>query len=318
MRFVATTVFLKEGTRMRTSNLISGLAALALLGGAGVAWGQFNNGDFETGNTTGWTVRNTGNGVGAPGTVEQYDIDGPGPKGSTYAAKFAVGQLTFNSGVQEGVEVVQNLDLTGGVEYTISYSWGTRRDSGTGNAEGGVFAVIVDGQIVGTPYSSGGIGGSNGSAKYGDYSVTYTPAASGTYEVGARITRPYTSPGDVFEYVDDFDIDPPTSGCPSDFAARVGGTCPSSNSMAWSGAPANSSVRVLYTSNNGSGGTIPPNSPCPGTTLCIGLGGVTLHPQVLHSDGSGSGSVNSFSAPCGLHLQLITQNSCKTSNAMTL
>jgi hypothetical protein len=107
-------------------------------------------------------------------------------------------------------------------------------------------------------------------------------------------------------------------GCPSDFAARVGGTCPSSNSMSWSGAPASSSVRVLYTTNGGGGGTIPPNSPCPGTTLCIGLGGVTLHPQVLHSDASGAGSVNSFSAPCGLHLQLITQNSCKTSNAMTL
>jgi len=116
----------------------------------------------------------------------------------------------------------------------------------------------------------------------------------------------------------DFYEDTCSSGCPSDFTARVGGTCPSSNSLAWSGAPANSSVRVLYTTNNGSGGTIPPNSPCPGTTLCIGLGGITLHPQVLHSDGGGSGSVASFSAPCGLHLQLITQNSCKTSNAMTL
>lgn len=107
-------------------------------------------------------------------------------------------------------------------------------------------------------------------------------------------------------------------GCPSDFTATKGGSCPGGNSLTWSGAPANSSVRVVYTSNGGSGGTIPPNSPCPGTTLCIGLAGVTLHPQVLHSNGSGSGSIPNFSAPCGLHLQLITQSSCKTSNAVTL
>lgn len=303
---------------MRTSNLINGLAALVLLGGAGLAWGQFNNGDFESGNSNGWTIRNTPNGVGAPGTVEQYDIDGPGPKSSTFAAKFAVGQAQFNSGVQEGVEVVQNLDLVGGVEYTISYAWATRRESNTGNASGGVFAVIINGQIIGSPFDSGGIGGSNGFFKFGDYSVMFTAPNSGSFEIGARITRPFLSPGDVFQYVDDFDIDPPTSGCASDFTASKGGTCPSSNTLSWTGAPANSSVRVLYTTNNGSGGTIPPNSPCPGTTLCIGLGGVTLHPQVLHSDGSGSGSTPNFSAPCGLNIQLITQASCKTSNAVTL
>lgn len=108
------------------------------------------------------------------------------------------------------------------------------------------------------------------------------------------------------------------SSCPSDFTLTKGGTCPNSNSMAWSGAPANSTVRVLYTTNGGGGGTIPPNSPCPGTRLCIGLAGVTLHSQILHSDGNGGRSVRNFSAPCGLNIQLIAQNSCKTSNGITL
>ena len=303
---------------MRTSKLICGLATFALVGGGGVAWGQFDNGDFETGNSTGWTIRNTSNGVGAPGTVEQYDIDGPGPKGSSYAAKFSVGQLTFNSGVQEGVEVVQNLDLVGGVEYTISYSWGTLRNSGTGNAEGGVFAVIVNGNIVGSPYSSGGIGGSYGTQKYGDYSVTYTAPNSGSFEIGARITRPYLSPGDVFQYVDDFDIDPPTGGCPSDFTATKSGTCPTASKITWTGAPGGSTVRIIYTSNNGNGGTIPPGNACAGKQICIGLAGITLHNQSLRSDANGGGSTPNFAAPCGLNIQLITQGSCKTSNKVTL
>ena len=50
----------------------------------------------------------------------------------------------------------------------------------------------------------------------------------------------------------------------------------------------------------------------------IGLAGVTLHSQVLRSSGSGTGLTPSFSAPCGLKLQLITQTSCQTSNKVTL
>ena len=106
-------------------------------------------------------------------------------------------------------------------------------------------------------------------------------------------------------------------GCPSDFTATKSGTCPGPWQLTWSGAPANSTVRVLYTSNNGGGGNIPGGNPCAGTRLCIGLAGVTLHPQSFNSPG-GSGSTPNFAAPCNLNIQLITQTSCKTSNKVTL
>ncbi len=106
--------------------------------------------------------------------------------------------------------------------------------------------------------------------------------------------------------------------CPSDFTANQVGTCPGANRISWTGAPANSTVRVLYTTNNGGGGNLPPNSPCPNKQICIGLQGVTLHSQVLRSSGSGTGLTPSFTAPCGLNLQLITQTSCQTSNKVTL
>jgi len=121
-------------------------------------------------------------------------------------------------------------------------------------------------------------------------------------------------------YYDDVSITGLTNvqPCPSDFVATQIGSCPGSNRISWSGAPADSTVRIIYTTNGGGGGVIPPNSPCPGTTVCIGLAGVTLHPQVLHSASNGSGLTPTFSAPCGLNLQMITQTSCQTSNAITL
>jgi len=106
-------------------------------------------------------------------------------------------------------------------------------------------------------------------------------------------------------------------GCPSDFTATKSGSCPTASMISWTGAPANSTVRVLYTTNNGGGGTIPNNNPCAGTRLCIGLAGVTLHPQSFNSPG-GSGNTPNFAAPCNLNIQLITQTSCKTSNKVTL
>ncbi len=105
-------------------------------------------------------------------------------------------------------------------------------------------------------------------------------------------------------------------GCPSDFTAVKSGACPTANMISWTGAPANSVVRVLYTMNNGGGGNIP-SGPCAGKQLCIGLGGITLAPNRFNSPG-GSGATPNFVAPCGLNIQLITEVTCKTSNKVTL
>ncbi len=301
---------------MRIRSTFSGLVAAALLGGGGAAWGQFNNGNFETGDLSGWTVRNTPNGVGAPGTTEQYDIDGPGPKTTSWAAKFAVGQATFQSGVQEGVEIVQTLNLVSGVTYTISYSWATRRDSGVQNAAGGRFHVIIDGNIIGTPFDSGAIGGGAGCCKYGDYSVQYTATATGPHEIGARITRPFLSPGDVFQYVDDFNIDPPTGGGPT---IRVTGQCPGRVTVAWSDATASRPMGILFSSSTGS--FVIPGGVCAGTQT--GLSGSGL--QVVFTgntgpNGSGQVSANAGTPACRKYLQMVVADGspCSTSNVVQI
>ena len=190
------------------SSILRNMCMAAAIGGLGASVNaqSFNNGNFETGTLSSWTVVNTSNGVGAPGTTEKYDIDGPGPSGVTWVARFSVGQLVFTSGVQEGIEMTQSLNLTAGVKYTINYDWSTRRETGVTNAAGGVFNIIVGGTAIAT-FDSGTIGGDPSNwFKYGNLSTTYTPAASGPVAVGARITRPFLTPGDVFQLVDNFDI----------------------------------------------------------------------------------------------------------------
>jgi hypothetical protein len=183
---------------MRTRTLF--LTAAGLLALAGQASAQtITNGDFETMDLSGWTVVNTSNGLGAPGLVEIIDIDGPGPLDPSYAARFGVGQATFVSGAQEGIEMTQEVSLQANVEYTFEFDWSAQRLSATNNAQGGVFTIILNGD----PIAQAAAGGtSSATPRYGHLSAPITVATAGTYTVGIRITRPFTVPGDLFQYVD--------------------------------------------------------------------------------------------------------------------
>src|SRR6478752_5590161 len=91
---------------------------------AGSAFAQtFTNPDFEGGTLDGWTVVNTSNGLGAPGSVTMIDIDGPGPLSATQAATFMVGQNNFAPGSQQGIEMTQTLALSAGTPYMFAFDW---------------------------------------------------------------------------------------------------------------------------------------------------------------------------------------------------
>ncbi len=176
-------------------------AALATHGAAQ----SFANGNFETGDLSGWTIVNTPNGVGAPGGTFSYDIDATGPLSPSFAAGFMVGQVTFTVGDQEGIEITQSLSLSAGIQYVVDFDWAAQRVLAVGNAEGGVFSVIVNGAIV-EGIAAGEVGGTNPNPKVGHFRVSYVPAASGPVDVGIRITRPYVPPGDLTSYVDNIAI----------------------------------------------------------------------------------------------------------------
>jgi len=180
---------------------------------SGVASAAFVNGGFEAGNLSGWTVTPTGNGAASVQTVELFDIDGPGALGDSLAGKFSVGNAVSPNQGEQGIDLTQTLSLTGGVTYTFSFDWAAIRTTTSTNSQGGVFSVVVDGALFGTQAA----GSTNSlTPHYGSISVDFTPGASGNYEVGARITRPFTIPGvggaeTLFQYVDNFDCVPAPS-----------------------------------------------------------------------------------------------------------
>gem|GEM_PF-1866301 len=95
------------------------------------------------------------------------------------------------------------------------------------------------------------------------------------------------------------------------YRLTVGGTCPGSVSVSWSGAEPSRQQGIVFGSREGSS-TIP-GGPCAGTVLGL-QGNIQLVNTV--GTGGGTGSVNgrAGTAACGGFLQLITVGSCTTSN----
>ena len=175
--------------------LVSGLAIVA-----GSASAQsFVNGTFSTGDLSGWTVVNTPNGVGAPGSVALVDIDGPGPLGASLAATFMVGQVVYSPPDQEGIDMTQSLNLSAGAVYTVDCDWSAQALSTLINGDGGVFSVIVDGVIVGSQAAGRT---SATMPAYGHLHASLVAATTGAHNIGISVTRPYLAAGDLSQYVD--------------------------------------------------------------------------------------------------------------------
>lgn len=165
---------------------------------------MFINGNFEAGNLGFWTLTNTANGLTAVQNVVQYDIDGPGTRPTNYAAQFNVGQVNFNFGVPEGIELTQTLNLNAGWQYYFDFDWAADHTGGPGNAEGGIFSLIVNGNALSTQ-AAGSING--GQILYGHVTGIFTPTTSGAYTIGARIERPWTTAATTpLQYVDNFAV----------------------------------------------------------------------------------------------------------------
>lgn len=159
---------------------------------------SFVNGNFETGNLTGWTVTPTSNGTTDVQDAVQYDIDAGGPLTTNFAGHFAVGEVIFDS-TQQGILLTQSLTLTGGIKYTFDFDWAAQ---GNNNVEGGVFSLIINSTAIITQ-SAGAIGIA---PIVGHITGTFTPTSTGSYAVGSSITRPFQTPGNLFQYVDNFKV----------------------------------------------------------------------------------------------------------------
>ena len=188
---------------MRPTFLLGAVAAGLLIPAAANA--QFTNGGFESGDFTGWTITPTSNGTTTVQQVVSFDIDGPGPLGSSLSAQFSVGRTSGTTTGNHGIELTQMLSLVGGVQYTFGFNWAATRTTSSTNSQGGIFDLIVDG----TSLANAAAGSTSSTAPhYGSLSANFTPGSTGSYSVGARITRPFTvpSPATLFQNVDNFSM----------------------------------------------------------------------------------------------------------------
>ena len=100
------------------------------------------NGDFQTGNFTGWTFFTTTNGtIGTPAVVS-FDVTGGG---ASLAAQFNAGEVAF-TGLQEGGGIEQTF-LSGAGATTISADIASNLDS-LNNGDFGTFSLLLDGITV--------------------------------------------------------------------------------------------------------------------------------------------------------------------------
>ena len=145
------------------------------------------NGDFETGDLTGWTVFTTANGTLGAGYPQVILFDTNGDGTETYSAKFQAGRSS-NGGRHEGGGIFQDINLSAG-EYTVSAN-AIAADAGTlfGNGSAGRFELLVDGVVV-AKHNFGAI--NPGKTLRADL-TGFVTVAEGTHEIRFRITRPYT------------------------------------------------------------------------------------------------------------------------------
>jgi hypothetical protein len=179
--------------------LAIGLFALAV-GALPARANLIANGGFATGDFTDWTLATTANGSlgpAPPPDVSSFNVTG---SGATNAAQFQVGEVSF-TGLQAGGSLSQIFATGAGTLLFNANIAATDHPGSGGNAEGGVFSVILNGVTLDT-VDIGPLGPSFSSPETILGVLSFSDAVSaGSQDLEILITRPYQNGGTPFEYV---------------------------------------------------------------------------------------------------------------------
>lgn len=130
--------------RLLATVACAGIAAGLMLAPAARA-SIVTNGDFATGDFTGWTLFTTPNGSLGPAglpAVTSFNVTGAGAQN---AANFQVGEVRFD-GTEQGGGIIQTVSLPGGsIKFSANIAALGDTTVDSTNAEGGTFDVLLDG-----------------------------------------------------------------------------------------------------------------------------------------------------------------------------
>ena len=160
------------------------------------------NGDFETGDSTGWTVFTTANGTNGVAMPDIVPFDTCTAGIESYSIRFNVGTtILYQPG---GGGILQNVYIPGGT-YTLQACTAVLDDRGAKNVDGGLFELLFDGVVVDS-YDYGEV----------ELGTTYRRLLSnlgvvtaGMHEVAIKITRTHESMDITpWQFVDDITLVP--------------------------------------------------------------------------------------------------------------
>lgn len=163
------------------------------------------NGDFETGDLTGWNW-----------TPTSYPDPAMGTSVVTFEAKSGNPSLCFrvNPGTdmqhvsrsEEGGYLWQTLNLQAGLEYSVTIGAAAISAIYANNADGGRMRLYIGSDLL-WDWSVGDIDYLE--TLRNSYSGTYIPAATAQYEFQILFTRTYmNSPTTILHYIDDVSVVP--------------------------------------------------------------------------------------------------------------
>lgn len=177
--------------------------ALALMVvGVAAASGILTNGDFETGDLTGWSTFTTPNGVSSGGINVVHFQTTTAVVSPSLSAQMRVGQVSFTPGIRAGAGIAQSVTLPGSGVINVSADVAAQELTFVfTNGDGGIFELMVDGAVVAS-FDSGVIG--PGAIERSHLSAELTLDA-GTHDVRIQVRRGFL-PGSVAQYIDNVDM----------------------------------------------------------------------------------------------------------------
>lgn len=184
--------------RFHACQLLAG--AIALIAFSGNA--QLINGDFATGDFTGWTQFNTPNGGSSLTQVVPFDITGTGVP--VNCAEFEVGETTGGvggGGLGRGAGIYQNVTLGAG-QLNISLDIAATSDGN--NADAGTFELLLNGNSVASD-AMGGISYNQTIRSTLNYDGSIS---AGTYQIGIEMLRGYGTeyPNTPYQYLSNIEL----------------------------------------------------------------------------------------------------------------
>ena len=174
------------------------LALLAVVAAQAGATNLIQNGNFQSGDFTNWTLGTTSNGTAGAG----FPVVAAWPLGGMNSWEGEVGEVNFD-GTQQGATLMQSFASTGGAA-TISMDWLASAPF-AGNADGGEFTIILNGTQI-AQYDTNNI--DQGQTLNGILTANAN-LLNGSNTLEIDITRRYISVADLtpLQYVTGIDVE---------------------------------------------------------------------------------------------------------------